>query len=259
MSTFIQNTTGEPVWIDFFSSDPAAASEFYTKLFGWTSREDGNELGGYTNFFLGGKHIAGLMPNNTNGAAPDAWTVYLHTNNAEATANAITKAGGSVQLTYPVHDLGTMVMATDPSGAVVAGWQAGTHFSFDEVRVPGTPAWFELRTEDYHAAVSFYREAFGWDTSVISDTDSSRYCTLGAQENAKAGILEDGGLSEDDPSQWIVYFGVASVEASVDLAIDLGGTLIHKENYRPFGRVATLRDPFGAPFKIVQTRYPFGF
>lgn len=54
-----------------------------------------------------------------------------------------------------------------------------------EVRDDGTPAWLELHTRAYDASVAFYRDVFGWDAHVASDTPELRYTT--PRERARAG------------------------------------------------------------------------
>jgi len=43
---------------------------------------------------------------------------------------------------------------------------------------PGTPAYFELITREYARAVEFYRDVFGWDPHVVSDTAEFRLAAL---------------------------------------------------------------------------------
>lgn len=103
--------------------------------------------------------------------------------------------------------------------------------------------------------MSFYQEAFGWNTSVMSDNDDFRYCTLGVRENAKAGIMDGQQfLLDDDSSQWLVYFSVANTDASAARAVELGGTIVDRIRDTPFGRMVTVLDPLGAAFKLIQVQ-----
>ena len=70
---------GAPCWIDLYSSDTERASDFYGRLFGWTTLDPGPEYGGYFIFHKDGKAVAGCMRNDGAEGWPDAWTVYLHT------------------------------------------------------------------------------------------------------------------------------------------------------------------------------------
>jgi len=86
---------GAPVWFDLSSSDPAVSRAFYEGLFGWTAHDTPPDFGGYVNFYKGDAMIAGMTQNPGQGA-PDGWTTYLKSDDAAATADAITAAGGTV-------------------------------------------------------------------------------------------------------------------------------------------------------------------
>jgi uncharacterized protein len=60
------------------------------------------------------------------------------------------------------------------------------------------------------------------------------------------------GAPEGTPSHWLVYFGVESVDASVAAATERAGTVMMAAQDTPFGRMAVLTDPFGAPFAVHQ-------
>ena len=75
---------GAPCWIDLYSSDTDKATEFYGKVLGWTTQSAGPEFGGYFTFLKDGKHVAGCMHNDGQQGSPDAWTVYLMTDDIAA-------------------------------------------------------------------------------------------------------------------------------------------------------------------------------
>ena len=151
-----------------------------------------------------------------------------------------------------VADLGTMAVLGDAGGAAIGVWQPGTHQGFGLVGEPGTPTWFELHTRDYAAAVTFYRDVFGWDTEVASDTPEFRYTTLGHGDGAMAGIMDASGfLPAGVPAHWSVYFGVADTDAALAKIVELGGRVVMAAEDTPYGRLATAADPTGATFKLV--------
>ncbi len=101
--------------------------------------------------------------------------------------------------------------------------------------------------------MAFYREVFGWETSVVGDTPEFRYTTLGAGDDAKAGIMDASGfLPAQAPSYWTVYFAVDNADATIEQAVALGATVIQPAEDTPFGRLAALTDPTGAVFRLVQ-------
>src|SRR5713226_4348581 len=87
---------GSPCWVDLYTSDPERTQAFYNDLFGWTCETAGEEYGGYFNFSKDGVQVAGGMRNDGEGRAPDHWSVYLATDNAEATVETASARGGAV-------------------------------------------------------------------------------------------------------------------------------------------------------------------
>jgi uncharacterized protein len=244
---------GAPCWIDLMTSDPDRSRAFYDELFGWTSEDAGEEFGHYVNFSKDGVRVAGAMGNDPSSPAPDGWSVYLATADAQATADAAAANGGTVVVPpTPIGELGSMVVLIDPTGASIGAWQPGEHTGFGLVDEPDTPSWFELHTRDYEGAIAFYQKVFGWDTHVASDTDDFRYTTLGEGENQLAGVMDSSAfLPEGVPAVWTVYFRVADADAGVARAVELGATVVRPAEDTPYGRLAQLTDPTGAEFKLV--------
>ncbi|HEX7133977.1 MAG TPA: VOC family protein [Iamia sp.] len=249
---------GHPCWIDLTTSDSDASRTFYESLLGWTSESSGPEYGGYVNFSLDGTMVAGCMDKASmpDGGAgmPDAWAVYLHVEDAAATAEAVTTHGGTVVVEpMEVPGLGIMGFATDTTGAFIGFWQPLAHKGFGVVAEPNAPGWFELFTRDHAASVGFYEKAFGWNTFATGDTDDFRYTTLEKDERAAAGIMDASGfLPEGAPDHWSVYFSVADTDAAIATATELGASVIMGPDATPFGKLATLTDPTGAVFKLTD-------
>ena len=245
--------TGAPCWVDLFTSDTDRARSFYGELFGWTSEQAGEEFGGYINFSKDGHMVAGCMGNDGSSGGPDLWSVYLATDDAEATTAAAASHGGQVVVpAMPVGDLGSMAVMVDVGGAAIGTWQAGLHKGFGVFGEPGTPNWFELHTNNYDAAVQFYRDVFGWDTHVMSDESGFRYTTLGEGDEQAAGIMDAAAFLPDGvPSNWQIYFGVADTDAALIRVVELGGTVVQAAEDSPYGRLAQAADPTGARFKLV--------
>lgn len=242
---------GAPCWIDLFSSDTDKARTFYAALFGWTSEDAGADYGNYINFLKDGKPIAGCMRNDGTTGRPDLWTVYLQVADARATADAAVARGAQVVVPpMDVHALGTMAILGDPAGDGVGLWQPGEHKGFDVVAEPGAPAWFELHTRDYDAAVSFYTDVFGWDAHVAGDSPEFRYTTLGEGDSSQAGIMDASVFPPDAPTGWSIYFGVDDVDATLKHVTTLGGTVVMEAQDTPYGRLATAADPTGTSFKL---------
>ncbi|AUI51007.1 VOC family protein [Arthrobacter crystallopoietes] len=248
-------TPGAPCWIDLMTSDPEKAKNFYTELFGWTYETgDEEKYGGYIMAFKNGQSVAGLMKNDGQSGYPDVWTTYLRVDDIDATTQAAANSGGQIFMPpMEVPEQGKMAMIGDAGGAAVGVWEFGGHTGFQLAAEPGSPAWHEIFTRDYPSTVKFYQDVFGWDTDVMSDTDEFKYTTLGAGENAKAGIMDVSSfLPESIPAHWRIYFAVENADAAIEKTTALGGQVVQPAEDTPFGRVATLTDPTGAMFLIVQ-------
>ena len=249
---------GHPCWIDLTTSDSDASRAFYESLFGWTSEVGGPEFGGYITFSLGGRTVAGGMDKRNmpdgGGDVPDLWAVYLHVEDAAATAKLAAENGGTVMLEpMEVPGLGLMGFVQDPTGAAIGLWQPLAHTGFGTVAEPDAPGWFELHTRDFPTSIAFYETVFGWTTASTGDTDEFRYSTLEEGEKAAAGVMDASGfLPEGVPDHWSVYFSVADTDAAIARATELGASLVMGPDETPFGKLATLADPTGAIFKLVD-------
>jgi len=244
---------GTPCWIDLSTSDLTKAKAFYSGVFGWTFEDSGPDFGGYHMIYLDGRAVAGAMT-KADPSMPDVWSVYLMVEDAEAAASAVTAAGGQVVVApMVVGPRGSMMYAIDPAGAAIGGWQSGDFAGFEVVGEPGAPMWFETLSKDYAASVAFYQNAFGWQTSIMSDTDEFRYTTLGTGDAAVAGIMDAAGfLPEQVPSLWQFYLGVTDVDAALGAVVALDGSVVRGAEDTLFGRMARIADPTGAALSIVQ-------
>jgi predicted enzyme related to lactoylglutathione lyase len=243
---------GEPCYIELFTADTEAAAAFYGPLFGWTAGEASEEFGGYRMFLKDGVPVAGLMGNDGTSGGHSTWSVYLTTDDARATVEAATAAGGTV-LVEPMQiaDLGTMAVLLDPAGAAVGAWQPDTFTGTGVRGEVGGPGWFETLSTDYRRSVDFYRDVFGWDVATMSDTPDFRYSTLGHDQGARAGIMDAAAFLGDEPSRWQFYLEVADTDATVEQATAAGGTLLAPVDDTPYGRVALLADPAGVRFSVM--------
>lgn len=240
---------GAPVWLDLSSSDVPGAIRFYGDLFGWEADIGGPALGGYVTFSRNGARVAGLLGAHAGG--PEAWTTYLLTNDADKTAEAAIVNGGHVRFNDRVADLGSMLVITDTTGAQVGGWQPAAHTGFEITREHGTAVWFELHTNHYRSAITFYERVFGWSVSTLSDSDQFREVTLGAGDEAVAGIY-DATLAEGQLSRWHVYFAVDDADAAAAKLVELGGTQLEPIMDTEYGRMLEAHDPTGVRFTMTQ-------
>jgi predicted enzyme related to lactoylglutathione lyase len=193
------------------------------------------------------------MHNDGEQGYPDAWTIYVMTDDIERTVEAVAATGGQVHgEPMDIAQNGRMAMVGDPGQAAVGVWQPGTQSGFDLRNEIGTASWFELHTRDYDASVDFYREVFGWDAHTMSDSPEFRYTTLGEGDNALAGIMDATQfMPEGAPASWSVYFGVEDTAAALEEIVRLGAKIVRPAEDTPYGRLAQAADPTGTLFKLV--------
>jgi predicted enzyme related to lactoylglutathione lyase len=190
--------------------------------------------------------------------ANNTWKVYLATDDIAQTVKTAEAEGAQVvSPVMAVADLGSQAVLIDPTGANIGVWQPGTFPGFTVLNEPGAPSWFELLTRDYKTALDFYRSAFAWETAVVSDTDEFRYAVMRnpAGSGELAGVMDASGfLTEGTPSSWIVYWEVDDIDAVAAKIETLHGSVTTPPQNTPYGRLATVRDPSGAEFKLRATR-----
>lgn len=241
---------GTPCWVDYGATDVAAARAFYADLLGWTYSGGEPEWGGYLTCLGKGLAAAGMAPAQ-DPAQPPRWTTYFAVDDADATAAAITAAGGSVPMAPDdVGPMGRMAIAADPQGNAFGLWQAGEHTGVRIYNEPGSLTWNEAATEDPPAAREFYSSVFGFRFSEIEGMDG--YTTFATDGKPLGGL----GSRHDDRTGWCVCFSVASTDAAAVLVERAGGTVIWAPMDTPYGRIAVLVDPWGASFSVMQAPAP---
>lgn len=243
---------GRPVWVDLSSSDPAASRAFYSAVFGWdvvVSPEP--EYGGYAMARVGEHDVAGIGPAQP--GAPTFWALYIGTDDAAALGRKVEAAGGRVVApAFDVGDVGRMAVFQDPAGAFISAWQPNTMPGFHSGG-PGTFQWAELSARGLDRAAAFYRDVFGWTTVTRENPGGPPYTEfqLGGAEVA-GGMEMMPSVPAEVPSYWMVYFGVADVDATYAKVLANGGRELVSPTPFPGGRFAIVSDPQGAMFALHQ-------
>lgn len=254
MTTRDATVPGTPCWADLWTSDVAGTRRFYCELFGWEALDPDPSYGGYFNFSRRGTWIAGCMGDMGDMQATDTWKPYLSTADMAKTMDAAEAAGARIVLRgEPVGDLGVQGVLVDPTGAVIGLWQPGTWSGFSVLEEHGAPSWFELHTRDHAGAVAFYRDVFDFEIGTVGDSAQFRYSTLrrpGADDDLAGVCDDDGVLPEDQAAHWAIYWEVDDVDAAAARVEELGGTVHSGARATPYGRIAVVSDPTGAPFML---------
>jgi predicted enzyme related to lactoylglutathione lyase len=247
---------GEPCWAELATSDEKGALKFYSGLFGW--KDDAQPMGPGMTYHM--QKIEGLtaaalyqMGPEEKGHPPH-WRVYFAVTSADETAKKVKAAGGKLMMEpMDVMDAGRMMAAQDPSGAMVAFWQAKRHIGYNVMNEPGAVVWNELLTRDAKKAVPFYKAVLGVE-AVTMPMPGMDYTMLKVAGKDVAGIMAmPKEVPAQVPSHWGLYIEVVNADAAVKKAQSLGGKAIMPAQDIPnMGRFATLSDPQGAVFSIFQ-------
>ena len=240
-------------YVELATSDARAAKDFYRELFGWATEDVPISEGmTYTMLRLGGKTVGALYQSEQ--APHPAWLSYVTVEDADASAARAGELGANV-ITEPfdVMEAGRMAVLQDPTGAVIAIWQAKDAIGAEVVNVPGSLTMNQLNTTDTDAAERFYSELFGWRAEQVASGEHPFWSLYnGDRLNGAMMPLPDRQAQAGVPSHWLAYFTIADLDASVARIGELGGEVMVSPTPIPAGRFAVARDPQGAVFALFE-------
>jgi predicted enzyme related to lactoylglutathione lyase len=244
---------GSPCWADAMFSDLEGAKSFYGDVLGWTFAEASTEFGNYTQAYANGKAVAAVVPPMPGQEGQSQWCLYFAARDAAATAARIRDHGGEVLMEpMQVGDFGTMCLARDPGGVVFGVWQAGTHEGFDTMAEPGAYTWAEVFTREPEKSDAFFPAVFSYKQKDMEDGEIDfRVYDLGERSVLGRMKMTDE-FPPEVPPHINVYFAVEDCDDAVAKATKLGGVPRLGPMDTPFGRFATLSDPQGANFSIID-------
>jgi hypothetical protein len=117
----LANETGAVIWDEFMTRDFAAASQFFTEVFGYTYTDLGGDSGFvYSTIEIDGNTVGGIgqLPESVPAHIPPHWRVYFAVDDADAAVEKATSLGAAV--VSPAQDMpyGRHADLADPQGAV---------------------------------------------------------------------------------------------------------------------------------------------
>ncbi|MEU7169579.1 VOC family protein [Streptomyces morookaense] len=245
-------TPGTPCWTSLLVHDLEATKDFYSGLFGWDYYNPGpRQLGPYVRATIDGRDVAGIGELPPDRQLRIAWTTYLASDDADAAAEWIRCCGGTVGVgPLAADDAGRLVLASDPAGALFGVWQGQDLVGHGPAGTPGVPVWHELVTHQGTSVVKFYQSLFGYETKASGGLESDML-TLHLDGRPVAAIRSAGpGLRMP---LWMTYFEVTDVDAAARRVVELGGRIDEAPHRGPAGRQATVEDPEGAVFTLLQS------
>jgi uncharacterized protein len=244
------NAVGRFVWHEQVSSDPKAAQDFYTQLFGWGTEVFNAGGMDYTMISSGGQAHGGFAT-AMEGAPPPHWLCHVRVENLENTMEKATNAGGSVLAgPFEMGEVGRMVIIADPQGAYVSAYEP----QGDQPGPEGVFVWDELGTDDADGAQRFYEQVFGWTTANMGE-DYGGYRVFNVGETGIGGLMTLPDPSV--PPHWQPYVAVEDPDATTARAVELGGSgLMEPTDVPGVGRIGVLRDAQGAMVGIIKPQPP---
>jgi predicted enzyme related to lactoylglutathione lyase len=128
-----------------------------------------------------------------------------------------------------------------------------------EQHAPGSFCLVELATSDQDAAKQFYSQLFAWSV-VDHPMDHGGLYTMfqtGGRDAASAYTMSRE--MEGIPPHWDLYISVENADGAASRARELGGQVLAQPfDVMQYGRMAVLRDPTGAAFRIWQPKQSIG-
>ncbi len=109
-------------WSELMDGDTAAATKFYTELFGWKTKVTEGAGFPYTHWQNDGADIGGMMAIMPQmGPMPPCWVNYVQVANCDETAAKATVLGGKVCMPpMDIPNTGRFTMLQDPQGAMLS-------------------------------------------------------------------------------------------------------------------------------------------
>jgi uncharacterized protein len=260
---------GVPCWMASVQKDPDRAAAFYSELFGWEAENlmpDGAQRD-YIICRARGLDAAAIV--SVDGAPPPpsaTWATHIWVEDAQATAETVHSAGGTV-IGTPFESPGGGVVAVlaDPSGAVFCAWEPRERRGAQVVNEPSAWAMSQLITDDPSGARRFYGSVFGWETEEMSTGENS--VTLfrvrgyvGGEPQQPVSREVVAAMSELGPEaaatgvspHWSPDFWIDDAEQAAARAANVGGSVVVPPHAAPPFRRVVLADPEGATFSVSQ-------
>jgi uncharacterized protein len=249
---------GDFCWVDLGTTDATAAKKFYTGLFGWQYADmpAGPDMT-YTVCNLGSQAAAGLYAmtkDMLSRGVPPHWLPHINVTSVDETTKRATQNGAKViREPFDAMDAGRLSIMHDPTGAVVAMWQAKKHIGAQVINEPGAMCWNELATSNVDAAGKFYRATFGWTAEQMDMGPGGTYTIFKAGDERVGGMMALTPQMKGVPPHWLTYFAVADCDGTAKKVTELGGqVLVPPTDIPEVGRFAVSRDGQGTAFAFIK-------
>ena len=245
------------VHLEYSTSDPLQAREFYSQVFGWKTEHD--ERFDYVQAFPpNGISIGFPRPNPEQGWNVGDVTLYLGSPDLDASLAAAANAGGQVLMpATAMPGIGSWALFSSPGSVRYALFkseyaQTATQEPAD-TDSPHPIVHIEFVTDDPASASQFAQQMFGWQTQYLPQFD---YHTV-MLPNTIGGAYPRPGAPGVKAGALIVYVGTADLEATVQAIEAAGGHItLPKTEVPGMGWMSHFTDPTGNLLGLWQTSNP---
>jgi len=116
-----------------------------------------------------------------------------------------------------------------------------------EAKRPGEVLWIDLTVPEAERVRDFYREVVGFEVGGVDMGGYEDFELSPPGGRPVAGVCHARAGNAGLPAQWLVYFAVDDLDASLERTREGGGEVIAGPKRMPgHGRYAVVRDPSGA-------------
>lgn len=115
----------------------------------------------------------------------------------------------------------------------------------------GKVGWIDLTVKDAEAISAFYTAVIGWRRQAHPMGDYVDF-NMSAENEPIVGICHALKENANLPPQWLVYINVASVQASVEQCVRLGGKVLDGPRMMGDGQFCVIQDPAGAVMALMS-------
>jgi uncharacterized protein len=116
----LTDVVGSLWWAEVLSDNPLIAKEFYSSLFGWSTRETAFEpFSAYTVFERPGAQEGGVLPIGQDWGVTPRWNSIFAVDDCDATMQRGCGLGGAAGFVHTVPKYGRLGSLFDPTGALI--------------------------------------------------------------------------------------------------------------------------------------------
>jgi hypothetical protein len=244
---------GDIYWFSLLTENAAAASKFYSELFGWEITDSPRT--GALMALRDGEPIAGIsqIEDRVPNTSESLWLAAITVDDLPKAVATAKELGATVHedITH-LPGWGSFALIQDPQGAPVT-------LALPERRLGGRQGysgwrWAELWTHEPEKAVNFYTKVVGYTVEQMP-MGAAAYTVFGFPGERNAGLV---ALEQPEiASRWAPYVGVTDLRGILVRVWQLGGQVLREPSEIDFeaagaNRVALILDPTGAAMFLYQ-------